>query len=134
MALEWTEDLATGSNEIDSQHKELFKRVNALRQACRQGKGRAEIKVVMQFLDDYVETHFSEEEIYMQKYDYPGYAKHKAQHLEFMKHFSELKEEVEHHGPAVNLLVKTNHMVVQWLVNHISRVDRALGPFLHSRA
>ncbi len=133
MALEWTEDLVTGSFEIDRQHKELFKRINALLEACRQGKGKAEISKVVQFLDDYVATHFAEEEKYMKKYDYPAYAAHKAQHLEFIENFSELRRQIEKDGAGVHLLVKTNHMVVQWLINHISKVDRALGTFLKAR-
>lgn len=40
MALTWTDDLAVGFGLIDSQHKELFSRFNALLQACREGKGR----------------------------------------------------------------------------------------------
>lgn len=133
MAIEWTEDLATGSHKIDRQHKELFNRINALLEACRQGKGKSEVKEVVQFLDDYVVKHFSEEEKYMQKYDYPGYAKHKTQHLEFIDKFSELRRQIEHEGPGVDLVIKTNHMIVQWLVNHICQVDRSLGTFLKTR-
>jgi hemerythrin len=133
MALDWTDDLSTGSHEIDRQHKELFKRINALLEACRQGKGRAEVNKVVQFLDDYVVTHFSEEENYMQKYHYPNYAHHKAQHLEFMETFAELRRQIKHEGAGVHLLVKTNHMIVQWLVNHICKVDRALGTFLKTK-
>ena len=133
MALEWTDDLATGSDEIDSQHKELFKRINALLEACRRGKGKVEVNKIVDFLDKYVVEHFSEEEKYMKKYDYPGYAKHKTQHLEFIDKFSELRRQIEHEGPGVDLVIKTNHMIVQWLVNHICKVDRALGTFLKTR-
>ncbi len=133
MALEWTEDLATGSSDIDMQHKELFKRINALLEACRKGKGKTEVNEVVRFLDDYVVQHFSEEEKYMKKYDYARYGTHKAQHLEFIDNFSELKRQIEHEGPGVHLVVKTNHMIVQWLVNHICKVDRALGTFLKTK-
>ena len=30
MAVTWTDDLATGVNKIDDQHKELFSRINSL--------------------------------------------------------------------------------------------------------
>jgi len=43
MALEWTDDLATGSEVIDYQHKELFKRINFLMEACRgERQGRSQ--------------------------------------------------------------------------------------------
>lgn len=44
MAIEWTDELATGVNKIDNQHKELFKRINNLLDACNQGKGKDEVK------------------------------------------------------------------------------------------
>jgi hemerythrin len=127
--LEWTDDLATGSELIDKQHKELFKRINSLLEACRQGKGKSEINGLMQFLDDYVITHFSEEEQYMQKYAYPGYAKHKAEHLQFIIDFRKLKNEFENDGPDFYLVMRTKEMVVRWLLDHIRKVDRALGDF-----
>lgn len=133
MALEWTQDLATGSEEIDFQHKELFRRVNALLESCRQGKGKAELNIVIEFLDEYVVKHFSEEEKFMRKYEYPGHASHKTEHLKFIATFSELKKEIERQGPALDLVVKTNRMIVQWLINHISKVNRSLGMFLRAR-
>jgi hemerythrin len=134
MAMEWTEDLSTGSAAIDDQHKELFKRIDALLEACRQGKGKAEVSKVIQFLDEYVVTHFSAEEKYMEAHHYPELARHKALHLEFIENFGDLKRELEEEGPGVHLVVKTNQMVVQWLLHHIRKVDRALGAFLKAKA
>jgi len=133
MSREWTEDLSTGSAAIDDQHKELFKRINALLEACRQGKGKTEVSKVIQFLGEYVVTHFSAEEQYMEAHRYPEFAKHKALHLEFMENFRELKRELDEEGPGVHLVVKTNQMVVQWLLHHIRKVDRALGTFLKTK-
>ena len=133
MAMEWTHDLSTGSAAIDDQHKELIKRINALLEASRQGKGKAEVSQVIQFLGEYVVTHFSAEEQYMEAHRYPEFAKHKALHLEFMENFADLKRELEEEGPGVHLVVKTNQMVVQWLLDHIRKVDRALGTFLKTK-
>jgi len=51
MAIQWTENLATGIDTIDEQHKELIVRVNSLLDACQQGKG----KLVMTGLLNYCE-------------------------------------------------------------------------------
>ena len=133
MAMEWTDDLSTGSAAIDEQHRELFKRINSLLEACRQGKGKTEVSKVIKFLGEYVVTHFSDEEKYMEAHHYPEFAKHKALHLEFMENFRDLKHQLEEEGPALHLVVKTNHLVVQWLLNHIRKVDRALGEFLKTK-
>ncbi|MEW6107830.1 MAG: bacteriohemerythrin [Nitrospirota bacterium] len=133
MTIEWTDDLATGVDDIDNQHRELFNKINNLLQACRQGKGKDEVKKVIQFLDDYVITHFSAEEKYMDKYDYPGYPGHRAQHQEFMENFSHLKRQFEEEGVGIYLVLNTNRMVVDWLINHIRKLDRSLGAFLKSK-
>jgi hemerythrin len=133
VAIHWTEDLTTGVAEIDSQHKELFKRINGLLEACSQGKGRGEVDKVIKFLEDYVVRHFSEEEKYMVDYSYPAYGSHKAQHLEFMGNFFSLKGEFESDGPGVHIIVRTNSLVIDWLRNHIRKVDKELGTFLKAR-
>lgn len=133
MSIIWTEDLSTGVETIDDQHKELFKRIDNLLDSCRLGKGKVEVKKMIQFLDDYVTIHFSEEEKYMQKYAYPEYDRHKGQHLEFTGNFMMLKNQLDNEGPGVHIVVATNQIVVDWLKNHIRKVDRALGSFLKTK-
>ena len=133
MSIEWTDDLATGVERIDVQHKELFLRINNLLDACKTGKGREEVKKTIQFLDDYVVTHFTAEETYMQKYTYPEYNSHKLEHQKFAVNFTELKKQFEKDGPGVHMVVATNQIVVDWLQNHIRKVDKALGSFLKTR-
>ena len=133
MAIEWTADLSTGVNEIDNQHRELFQRINDLLDACNRGKGKEEVKKVISFLEDYVVTHFSEEEKYMGRYDYPEGLSHKKRHAEFMENFLRLKTEFEAEGPGVHIVVSINRLVVDWLRNHIRKTDRALGSFLKTK-
>ncbi len=133
MPIAWTSDLATGVDDIDDQHKELFRRINNLLAACTQGEGRKEVDKVIAFLEDYVIEHFSEEERHMNERSYPEYGRHKAQHLEFMENLRELKEQFETEGPGVHIVVSTNRMVIDWLTNHIRKEDKALGAFLRSR-
>ena len=131
--IEWTEELATGSSEIDQQHQEIFRRINSLLEACHEGKGREEVCRVLGFLDDYVVTHFGDEESYMIKLKYPGYAEHKAMHVEFTKNYIILKKQVEAEGAGMNAVLATNRLVVDWLTHHIRKVDRQLGEFLKNK-
>lgn len=133
MAIEWTNDLATGVSIIDEQHKELFVRINALLEACNQGKGKVEVGNVIDFLEGYVITHFAEEERHMITGNYPAYREHKTQHAEFMNNFAQLKAAFRDEGPGVHIVVTANHMVVEWLRTHIRKVDKALAAFLNSR-
>ncbi len=130
MAIEWTEDLATGIEKIDDQHKEIFVRVRALVDAGKQGKGRQTVAETLDFLVDYVRTHFAAEEAIQKESAYPDFNSHKAQHTEFLKNIDKLKVEFDEEGPTLSVMLKVNQVVVEWLVAHIKRVDKALAEFL----
>lgn len=134
MAIEWTEDLAVGFNTIDDQHKELFKKVDQMLEACSQGKGKEVLNELLGFLGDYVVDHFGTEEGLMQQFKYPDYQSHKNQHDMFIESFKGLKKELETTGPGVHLVIMTNRIVVGWLNSHIRNVDKLLGAFLKDKA
>lgn len=133
MPIEWTERLRVGVEEIDNQHKELFKRINNLLDACTQGKGKDEVLNTLRFLDDYVTVHFTAEERLQQKYNYPDYVSHKAQHAEFIKNISDIKKAVEEEGAGLHLVIRTNRTVVDWLINHIGKMDKKVGALLKEK-
>ena len=135
MSLQWNENLASGSHEIDDQHKELFTRVNALLKAFEKGTaGREEISKIVQFLTDYVVFHFGTEEKHMDRFGYSSTRQHKAQHEQFVKGFLRLKDRMLMEGINANLAQETKELVVDWLLNHIRYSDRALGMFLKLKA
>ena len=130
MAVEWTEDLAIGVKVIDDQHKEIFRRVNGLLEACKAGKGRQAVGGMLDFLEDYVVEHFAAEENIQVHYDYPEYPAHKAMHVMFIRDVEKLKARLRDEGPTLMTVVETDRVVVDWLVKHIKKVDKELGNFL----
>jgi hemerythrin len=82
------------------------------------------------FLGEYVVIHFRDEEKLMQKHNFPGYVNHKGLHDGFIKGFHELNDQLEKEGPGLSLVLKTNRMVVDWLVRHISKENKEFGEFL----
>ncbi|NOZ59561.1 MAG: hemerythrin family protein [Euryarchaeota archaeon] len=130
--LKWSERLATGVEEIDSQHRELFRRINSLLEACSQRRGEEKIAEVMDFLEEYIVVHFGTEERYMRRYNYPGYSSHRAQHAKFISEFSELRRRLRS-GRVSTVVIPTNRLLVDWWINHIGGSDRELGEFLKGR-
>ena len=132
--LQWDPNLSVGVAEIDDQHKELFTRINSLRSAMSEGKGRSEISRTTRFLEEYVVIHFGTEEKYMSRYNYPEYAAHRAKHAEFVHDFADLKKKLEQleSQQAITsfLVIDLQRRLVEWLLNHIGKVDKALGFFL----
>ena len=133
MPLQWTDDLATGVETIDNQHKEIFRRIDALLEACREGKGRAKVGETIAFLGDYVVNHFADEEKIQRKYSYPDYPSHKSQHDKFIQDFSVLKKEFDEEGPSLGMVITVNRVVSEWLVRHIKKVDRAMAEYVKAQ-
>lgn len=131
MIINWRDSLATGHELIDEQHKELFKRFNNLLAACNEGRGSEEVLKILLFLGDYVREHFAAEEKLQLKYDYPGYPAHKELHTGFTKTLRELERQAKEGGATVSLVIQTNQTLVNWLITHISGVDKELADYLH---
>ncbi|MCK4738680.1 MAG: hemerythrin family protein [Deltaproteobacteria bacterium] len=133
MKIEWTETLSVGVTAIDSEHRELFNKIGTLVDAMQAGKGAEEITYSLKFLDEYIETHFTHEENFIDEYYYPGGTTHKLEHDKFRKLFKEIKERLKAEGPSKNLSIQTSSFLGQWWIDHINKVDRELGAFLQKK-
>jgi len=130
MGIEWRESLSIGIEEIDSQHKQLLSHFDQLLKACETGKGIDELRRLLGFLDKYVIKHFSEEEKIQRLHLYPGYATHKLEHDAFVARLNSLNQEIGREGVELHHVIETNHLLLTWLIHHISTVDVQLGRFL----
>ncbi len=130
MGIQWRESLSIGIAAIDNQHKELLLRFDRLLNACQTGQGIDELIKLQAFLDEYVHTHFNDEEALQRLHRYPAYETHRAEHLYFIEQINRLKIETQTQGVATHHVVETNNMLLKWLLNHISKVDMELGVFL----
>ena len=130
MDIEWSDALATGVNEIDNQHKEIFSRFGRLFTACSQGKGKDEVLVLLGFLDEYVKEHFAAEERLQLRHAYPEYAAHKAEHSRFIADVARLTSEMKAEGATLSLVIMTNKTLAAWLVQHIKKTDMAFATYV----
>ena len=89
MRYELTQDLLTGNQLIDSEHRQLFDAINALMDACAQGAGRTKINETVQFLNSYVSKHFRDEEQLQLQSKYPGYNAHHTFHEGYKRELAE---------------------------------------------
>lgn len=130
MGIEWRDSLAIGVDAIDNQHKELLLRFDRLLSACQEGKGIEELKKLQRFLGEYVHTHFNDEETLQRQHHYPDFEAHHAEHKYFIDRLNQLNAETQQEGISTHHVVETNNMLLKWLLNHISKVDKKLGIFL----
>ncbi len=137
--MKWNESLAVGFDRIDTEHKELFRMIQELVDAINQHTCKYKIDSVIKFLEDYANNHFEMEEGYMKDRGYPEYSLHKAEHQKFRVAFSELKKDLEKiknsgvYTGSYELSVATDQMLVDWLLDHIAKIDRKLADFLNKK-
>ncbi len=129
MSIEWSPSLSTGVKWQDAQHKELFQRVNMLLDAMSVGKGKDEVKRLFAFLDEYFTTHFEAEEAVMKKFGFPGEAGHKNEHMNFRNDIARIRQECSD-VVTTAVVIRTQRYVVNWLLNHIGKLDKVLGEFI----
>lgn len=132
MTLQWTPELAVGVDEIDDQHRELFRRAARLLEGLKKGEPE-EIGGLIEFLYEYAVTHFGAEESFMRESRYPGYVRHKAEHDRFISDLLALASEHDRRGAGAFMALKVNHWLVQWLKEHVSGTDAELGKYLARR-
>lgn len=121
-----TPDLMTGNTLIDTQHKELLDAVNALTDACSSGNGRDNLSNTIQFLVDYVNKHFSDEEMLQMRTKYPNIDKHRAFHRQFKEQLAAATLELREKGATIVVLGKLNTVVAS-LLTHIRMEDVKLA-------
>jgi len=129
---EWSKELEVGVDTIDAQHRQLFAAINSLLPG-EEAASPEEIPEVLAFLEDYVISHFGMEEVYMRRLTYPGYPFHKNEHVQFINGFYDLRDEFDTDGGSPEVADKLGRFLGDWLVNHIGKVDKALGRFLQEK-
>lgn len=132
MPLEWNETLSVGVDEIDDQHRELFRRAANVLDGLKRGEPE-EISGLVDFLYQHAVTHFGAEEEFMRETRYPGYVRHKAEHDRFVSDLLALSRECDRAGQSAFLALRVNHWLVQWLKEHVSGTDAELGRHLARR-
>jgi hemerythrin len=122
--------LSVGIDEIDAQHRELFRRVNLFLSALAEKRARDELAPIVRYLQEYARGHFSEEQRMMEFSFYPGLGDHLSEHQRFETELKTLTDELERTGPTYGLAKSLVALLVDWLQNHVATTDRMFGTFL----
>ena len=134
MKIVFDESLYTGNELIDGEHKELIDRVNKLVESCEKGTEKLTAVKTLDFLMDYTEFHFNDEEKLQKETGYDKLDQHHEKHEEFKKAVGELREMLEEEeGPTDAFVDAVNKNITEWLVNHIQGWDKALAEFIRTK-
>ncbi len=130
MSIQWDEELATGIDAIDEQHREIFARFAAFSSACGDGSGKDELARLVLFLEDYANRHFKDEEEALAKAEYSDLSLQRTAHRNFSENVAELRRKVDEHEPDMPEITEMKRMLIRWLIQHIKHQDMAFVAFL----
>ncbi|HTP66936.1 MAG TPA: bacteriohemerythrin [Geobacteraceae bacterium] len=134
MSIQWQEELATGIDAIDKQHKGIFARFAAFSEACSDGDAKEEMVNLLLFLEDYTLNHFRDEEKALQEAKYPELSAQQKAHAIFAGNISELRAKVGEQEPNMPEILEMKRLLIRWLIQHIKHEDMAYTDFLKSRS
>lgn len=134
MYAEFTDDLVTGNEMIDSQHRELISKINDLLISCEEKANLSGAARMLNYLADYTEYHFKAEEALQASIHYPGIEEHKVKHAELQRTVQELHDMLmEEEGPTDAFVERVNEKVRDWLYYHIQTFDRSVAEYKFMR-
>lgn len=132
MNITFDDNLITGNKTIDSQHQELIDRIRQFVTACESGDSKIKAIKMLDYLDEYTNFHFQEEEELQKKVSYPEISGHHAKHEEFKTSIQELYDYLnENEGPDDQFIEQVKLNVVDWLFQHIKTFDRSVAEYIH---
>lgn len=118
--IEWAEFLELGEPSIDAQHKRLVGIVNVFLDAADRGAAQDVLQRTLDDLLDYTNTHFDEEEAFMERVGHRGLAAHRREHDTLRREVAErLTGLVENKGSILEMQA----FLTSWIVGHVMGWD-----------
>lgn len=129
----WKEKYRLGVPLIDEQHEELFHRVTDFVETVRRpvpwkDKNR-KVNETLDFMKEYVVSHFRDEEAYQKEIGYPGLEAHRKIHGDMVRYVADVSREYEGPGDKEQLMQQFAGKLLAWLINHVASEDQKIADF-----
>lgn len=127
--IEWKEEYGIGVEQIDDEHKQLFKiakRLFMLSKEKTRGQWAAEESI--KFLKSYCIKHFEHEEAYMRSIGYKDLETHQKHHTHMREVIvPRIESHLRYNKFSPEAMEKFLDIVRLWLTRHILEHDKAIG-------
>lgn len=126
----FTDDCLIGVEEIDSEHRELFRIINETQELLDNqilNDKYDRILETVERLEEYAETHFEHEEAYMESIRHPELNLQKKQHLFFRDKINGITNSFSSDNAQQEVLNDLMRYLVTWLYRHIIGCDLMIG-------
>jgi hemerythrin-like metal-binding protein len=122
----WDSSVEVGEPTVDSQHQELYRLINRLGEAIMK-KDEGELDSVVASLERYAKEHFRYEEDCFKRWQCPLATRNKEAHDKFVARLAAFREQLRDERQRWHTAMQLHKMCVDWLPNHIRRIDRKCG-------
>jgi len=123
----WDERYSVGDEALDAQHRRLFELGNEVARLSGAPDQADSLKKAVHALCDYVKTHFSDEERFMERKGFPRLTEHRVLHESIIHQINETLRST-HNLEA--LAYKLKRLLRYWVLEHIEEEDLKLKRFL----
>ena len=135
LSLKWSDELGTGIEVIDAQHREFCRRVNAFLKVCVDAPcDRDQLIKTFKYLKVYALEHFGLENSLMEEFDYPGKDGHMREHEKTRAWVEQTVKSLPTVEITTNFTLDLTYHLVEWTERHFRRVDRQLSNYLQELA
>lgn len=120
--MEWSDNLLTGVDLIDSQHMDILRMVTIFHESVKRGGGMARSN--LQALISYMEAHCAAEEELLIRSRHPQYGKHRRKHTILLVNLRKFSDYVEINplNPYTGEFIISE--TANWLIAHMKQMDR----------
>jgi hemerythrin len=122
--IEWDDSLLIGNGLIDLQHKRLIGLIGAIPETKSPGDELALEEAIV-----YAETHFADEEEYLEEIGYPGALEHTNMHRKMTTILETYKRDFD---DGKTDLYAFKQFMYGWIKDHIMKEDKKIGAHLRS--
>lgn len=119
--IKWTKELSVGIDKIDQQHMKLIAIINKVQSMFESNKSKNQLEEVLNELVEFARIHFTTEEEYFIKWNYPYTEEHKAEHGRLILKVLQFKDKFDKTG--VKIIPDLLNFLKDWLENHLKKHD-----------
>ena len=133
ITLKWTRDFEIGVEQIDIEHRNIIENYDKLYTMMQIGQAHAYYRELLDFLEEYVNTHFEHEEQLQLRIHYDRFDAHKEHHDKFKARLYNILKEHSKEEISRGDLISISLFIKDWLLHHILIEDMNIREFLTAK-
>lgn len=126
--IKWRDSYNTGIEAVDLEHRKLVDLIEAMYTNVRDKEPKDAVEKVVNEIAGYTQEHFTNEEMLMEKEQYPQLDDHKKEHQNLIEEVAVFKERLLKNFPDGR--EDFYRFLREWLINHILESDKKFGVYV----